>query len=272
MALSVEIIKMAQSILNEKGHNAGDIDGIAGDSTAAALNKVNELPKSWSLEKKITGLIQLYAKGRGIDPGDIDGLWGQRTQEAYDQLKHQLLFGHTEDPWRPEETTITTNPNNWPLQTQAAMNAFYGPAMATGNPNLTSMNLPYPMVIAWDPTKTITKITCHKKVKDSVIKVLTNVFDEYGIEKIRALRLHYFGGCFNYRLMRGGTQLSTHSWGIALDFDPENNQLKWGRDRALFAKPDYIKWWECWEKEGWVSLGRQRNYDWMHVQAAKLNS
>lgn len=52
MALSVEIIKMAQSILNEKGHNAGDIDGIAGDSTAAALNKVNELPKSWGVEKR----------------------------------------------------------------------------------------------------------------------------------------------------------------------------------------------------------------------------
>lgn len=39
-----------------------------------------------------------------------------------------------------------------------------------------------------------------------------------------------------------------------------------------FCKPDYINWRECWEKEGWVSLGRQRNYDWMHVQAAKLNS
>lgn len=30
--------------------------------------------------------------------------------------------------------------------------------------------------------------------------------------------------------------------------------------------------WKCWEEEGWVSLGRQRNYDRMHVQAAKLNS
>lgn len=272
MALSVEIIKMAQSILNEKGLNAGDVDGLAGKKTEAALNKVNGLTKSWSLDRKLTGLIQLYAKERGINPGDIDGLWGIRTQDAYEQLKHQLLFGHIEEPWRPEETTIIANPNSWPLQTQKAMNDFYGPAMPSGNPNLVSLSLPYSMVLAWDTSKTVTKITCHKKVKDSIERVLTEVLSIYGLEAIKTLRLDYFGGCFNYRAMRGGTQLSTHSWGIALDFDPANNQLKWGRDRATLAKPDYNKWWECWEKEGWVSLGRQRNYDWMHVQAAKLSS
>jgi hypothetical protein len=271
MTLTVEIIKMAQSILKEKGHAVGTIDGIAGDKTKAALNKVAGIPNNWTLEMKITGLIQLYAKGRGIDTGKIDGLWGTRTQFAYEQLKHQLLFGVAEQPWRPEEIKVG-NPNNWPVQTTAALNAFYGQAMESGNPNLTSLVLPYPMVIAWDPGKTATKITCHKKVKDSVNRVLTNVLSHYGIQKIKDLRLDYFGGCFNFRKMRGGTSLSTHSWGIALDFDPERNQLKWGSDRAVFAKPDYIRWWELWEAEGWVSLGRQRNYDWMHVQAAKLTS
>jgi hypothetical protein len=271
MALLVEIIKMAQSILHEKGLAVGDIDGVAGKNTIAALDKIPELTKAWPPERKITGLIQLYAKSRGIDPGDIDGLWGIETQNAYDQLKHQLLFGHTEEPWRPEETSYI-NPNYWPVQTPQALSDFYGPAKETGNPNLISLTAPYPMVLAWDPSKVQTRITCHVKVKDSVNRVLTKVLDLYGIERIKELRLHYFGGCFNYRLMRGSTQLSTHSWGIALDFDPENNQLKWGRDQALFAKPDYVNWWECWENEGWVSLGRQRNYDWMHVQAAKLSS
>ena len=29
-------------------------------------------------------------------------------------------------------------------------------------------------------------------------------------------------------------------------------------------------WWRIWEEQGWTSLGRVRNFDWMHVQATKL--
>jgi len=61
-----------------------------------------------------------------------------------------------------------------------------------------------------------------------------------------------------------------HAWGVALDFDPNRNQLNWGRDRASFSHPDYDNWWKCWEEEGWISLGRKRNFDWMHIQAARL--
>ena len=72
------------------------------------------------------------------------------------------------------------------------------------------------------------------------------------------------------RKMRGGSSYSMHSWGIAIDFDPERNQLKWGKDRARLAQPDAVEFWRCWEAEGWVALGRARDYDWMHVQAARL--
>jgi len=85
----------------------------------------------------------------------------------------------------------------------------------------------------------------------------------------KTLKLDLWGGCLNVRRMRGGRKYSTHSWGIAVDYDPLHNRLKWGRDKALFARPEYNKWWEFWEKEGWVSLGRTRNFDWMHIQAAK---
>lgn len=272
MTTSVEVIKMVQSILNEKGFRTGPVNGIAGNTTLTALKKVKGLTATWSADRKLVGTLQLYAVERGINPGKVDGLWGPDTQTAYDSLKHQLLFGTTEEIWRPEELIIPANPNNWPVQSQSALNAFFGPARETGNPNLVSANLPYPMVIAWDPAKTVNKITCHKLVKDSMIRVLTNVHTHYGMAKIKELRLDYFGGCFNYRKMRGGNQLSMHSWGIAIDFDPERNQLKWGRDRAVFARPEYNRFWEFWEAEGWVSLGRSRNFDWMHVQAAKLQS
>ena len=178
MIHSVDVIKMAQSILQEKGINVGTIDGIAGPDTAKALNKVKDLPKTWSLERKITGLIQLYAVSRNIDPGKFDGLWGPRTQFAYEQLRHQLLFGEIEEPWRPEEVSVVSNPNNWPIQTRQSMDNFYGVARESGNPNLVGLNLPYPMLLAWDESKVVNKITCHTKVKDSIHCFLINVLNE----------------------------------------------------------------------------------------------
>jgi hypothetical protein len=70
--------------------------------------------------------------------------------------------------------------------------------------------------------------------------------------------------------MRGGSAWSTHAWGIAIDWNPSSNKLKWGREQATLARPEYDAWWDIWEEEGWLSLGRARNYDWMHVQAARL--
>lgn len=60
-------------------------------------------------------------------------------------------------------------------------------------------------------------------------------------------------------------------WAVPGLRDPERNRLKWGRDRASLARPEYDPWWRCWEEEDWVSLGRARNFDWMHVQAAKVS-
>jgi hypothetical protein len=61
-----------------------------------------------------------------------------------------------------------------------------------------------------------------------------------------------------------------HAWGVAVDYDPEHNKFKWGWDRAAFARSEYDAWWKIWEDEGWTSLGRTRNFDWMHIQAPHL--
>jgi hypothetical protein len=132
------------------------------------------------------------------------------------------------------------------------------------------LDLPYPLRLSWETNTTVQRTRCHAKVKDSLARVLTNVLAAYGQQRIRELRLDLFGGGYNLRDKRGGSSLSTHAWGIAFDFDPDRNQLKWTRDRASFARPEYDAWWKCWEDEGWVSLGRTRNYDWMHVQAARV--
>jgi hypothetical protein len=96
------------------------------------------------------------------------------------------------------------------------------------------------------------------------------VFGLYGDEGIKKHGLDRYGGSFNCRKKRGSsTAWSTHGWGISIDWFPSKNKLKWDSDKASLAHPDLDPWWEAWEKEGWLSLGRSENRDWMHVQAAK---
>ena len=155
----------------------------------------------------------------------------------------------------------------WPRQSE--VRAFFG---EPGGPQCTAgmCELPFPMVIAWDKTQIIRRFRCHAKVEAAFERVFAGVLKHYGMEQIAQLGLNVFGGCYNYRPMRGGNAWSMHSWGIAVDLDPARNQLKWGRDKAVFARPEYQAFWEIVESEGLLSLGRARNMDWMHFQAARL--
>ena len=129
--------------------------------------------------------------------------------------------------------------------------------------------MPFPFVIAWDASQRIETFACHRDVADQLTSIFAEAARRYGEKEFRRLRLDRFGGCFNHRQMRGGSRLSTHSWGVAVDLDPERNQLKWGRDRAAFAAPAYEPFWAIVEDHGAVSLGRVRNFDWMHFQFVK---
>ncbi len=260
-------IKQVQIWLNQQGYDSGNPDGIVGPRTQKALNSVQELPNEWNLTRKLVGFIQLTAQSAGLDPGPFDGLWGPRTQFAYDEmLRRASRSGRLRELRRPEEA-IPPNPNQWPSQqTDAQLISFYGEP----GENQVRVQLPYPHKLAWDTNTIVNSYLCHAKVHDSISRALTKVTEVYSEQDIRHLRLDLWGGCLNVRRMRGGTRYSTHSWGIAVDYDPERNRLHWGFDRASFAKSDYDDWWKAWEDEGWVSLGRQRNFDWMHIQAARL--
>lgn len=155
--------------------------------------------------------------------------------------------------------------SNWPKQDYASMVKFYGPV----GENQIQIQLPYPMVLDWEP-KTVTRITCHEKVADAMVRIFKNLQSHYGYDKLHALGIDQFGGMLNVRKMRGGSAWSIHSWGAAIDLDPNRNQLKWGKDRAQLAKPVYLPMWKIIEAEGATSLGRARNIDFMHSQFADL--
>jgi hypothetical protein len=137
-----------------------------------------------------------------------------------------------------------------------------------GDPsNLTILSLPYPMRIAWDPKVTVNKIQCHKKIANQLSQVFNDLLSHYGLPKIQELGIDLFGGCVNVRKKRGSkSKWSRHAWGIALDLDPARNKLKETSKTARFARPEYKPMIDIFYKNGFVGLGREKNYDWMHFE------
>jgi len=143
-----------------------------------------------------------------------------------------------------------------------------------GKPNengtyLVSIKLPYPMRLAWDTKTKVTTMRCHKLVAQNFTNVFNELLAVYGLAKIQELGIDLFGGCFNFRAMRGGSDYSRHSWAIAIDLDPERNQLKETKATARFARPEYKQMIDIFYKNGFISLGREKNYDFMHFEIAK---
>ena len=132
--------------------------------------------------------------------------------------------------------------------------------------NLVMINLPYTFMYGQVPVK---RMKCHKLVADKFLAVFNDILAHYGIEEIKRLGIDRYGGCFNYRKMRGGTQLSRHSWGVAIDLDPVRNTLKETSKTARFARPEYAPMIDIFYKHGFLSLGREKNYDWMHFEIAE---
>jgi hypothetical protein len=142
----------------------------------------------------------------------------------------------------------------------------YGEPNITGEGYLVKLELPYPMRVAWDLETSVKTIMCHKLIKDKLYAVFVDILAYYGYEKIVELGIDLFGGCFNYRHKRGGLDWSMHAWGIAIDLDPARNQLKETKRTARFARPEYKPMIDIFYKHGFISLGVEKNFDWMHFE------
>jgi len=256
--------KVAQTILKNAGLYKHAIDGKFGGNSCEAARKFYDFSEL-SDDKLYVAVIQVACIRKNITVGEIDGLWGQKTQAGYEKLLVDLKM--TDEAVKVSQIVqVTSKYNDWPKQDYNSMVAFYG---GVGE-NQTQLTLPYPMVLEWDASAVVKQITCHTKVKDSLERILKNTLTHYGHDAIKELHLDVYAGCLNVRKMRGGTSWSNHAWGTALDLDSNRNQLKWGKDKAFFARGEYLPFWKIVEAEGWVSLGRARNYDWMHFAAVKL--
>ena len=101
-------------------------------------------------------------------------------------------------------------------------------------------------------------------------RIWQRTLDYYGMQKIQELGINLFGGCLNVRPIRGGSTWSMHSWGIAVDIDPDRNALHTSWKDSQMSKPEYKKFVEFWYDEGAINLGKEANFDSMHFQFARL--
>jgi hypothetical protein len=137
--------------------------------------------------------------------------------------------------------------------------------------NIVTITLPFTLQYVVSATKSVpvNKMQCHKLVAPKLIAVYKEILAVYGIAEIKRLWIDKYGGCLNVRLMRGSkNRWSRHSWGVAVDHDPLRNLLHETRKTARFARPEYKPMLDIWYKHGFLNLGVEKNYDWMHFEVA----
>ena len=119
-----------------------------------------------------------------------------------------------------------------------------------------AVNLPSSLPLSWDLNTTIRRFRCHEKLSE----VFQSVFNEIYKQGLWE-HLNDFGGCYQYRPARNLSKLSTHSWGIAVDVDVNDNPL--GADPVIDDRIVVI-----FEDHGFLWGGRWSRPDGMHFQYA----
>lgn len=193
--------------------------------------------------------LQTTLKAERLYAGRIDGIVGPLTLAGLVQHRQNGKI------W-------------WPRQADVAK--IFGPA---AGPRATAGRCtpPIPLRLSWDLGTTVSRFSCHADVAVPLNNIYAEAVQHYGEKRFKALGLDVFGGCYSDRTMRGSSATSMHAYGIAVDVDPIRNQLKWKRDKAVLAGSDYAAWWRIVESQGAVSLGRTKDFDWMHFQFARLS-
>ncbi len=164
-----------------------------------------------------------------------------------------------------------------PADKQSELEAFYSkhilgpdgrPTAGWQSEHLTRIKPAYPLTLAFPPGSEVTRVLCHKKVADSLTNVFAAILAHFGsLAEVRKARMHLFGGCFNFRRITGGTRLSDHAWGIALDIDPDKNPFNKKHDPSKGMMPLAVV--KIFEDAGWRWGGHFPKPDCMHFQATK---
>ncbi len=230
---SPALIKEVQKELAALNLYDGAIDGIAGKKTAAAVTKWQYLHNFTP-----TGII---------------------TEAIRRNVTVPQMFARQGDAPPPKVP-------KYPHDDTKSLTAFYGKPGDESKHQFIS--LPYPMKLAWEPSKEITRIRIHQKCAEDFSNFFNDIFQYYSLDKVKEYGLDMFGGSYNNRAIRGGSRASTHAFACAVDINPAENQLTWGKGRALFSRPEFTPLMQMATANNLVNLGMKRDFDFMHFEAA----
>ena len=123
---------------------------------------------------------------------------------------------------------------------------------------------PFPMRLSWNKDQVARNLLINKKVAPAMIDALQAIADYKGHQYLIDNDFDLLGGIYNWRKIRGGDYLSTHSWGIAIDLNPHLGPWDYPKYKAgdyNNLQPVFIT--EAFEKRGFLNL----KWDTMHFQA-----
>lgn len=153
----------------------------------------------------------------------------------------------------------------WPLERNAA--AFYGDPRADDFERKNIVYVKPPFRMTYDGKPLTKGVRVHRKCAESLSRVYAAIWEAYGRSQsaLDATGFTKTAGGFVIRNKRGGRTLSMHSYGAAVDHDPENNAR--GDTSPAFANhPKIVR---AFAAEGWEWGGdwSGRSCDGMHWQA-----
>jgi len=171
-----------------------------------------------------------------------DGFWGPKSIAACQKHLRSLM---------PKD-------NPWPKSDQRSMRAFYG--APDDNDPIIAVHAPSWLRLYDDADTMVTKIYCHEKVAESLLRALRAAYGHHP-DVVR----RYFG-CHVDRPMRGSSTPSTHAYGAAIDLAASTNRNKqsWPVSASM-----PIEVMEEFAREGWLPAGAFWGRDAMHFQATR---
>jgi hypothetical protein len=129
-------------------------------------------------------------------------------------------------------------------------------ATPTWDALMTTVKFPLPIPSSWNEKLLISRCTVHKMIAPIVEQVFKEIHESGYWNELKD-----FGGGYFVRKKRGSDKWSMHSWGIALDFNVQDNLM----GQVPTMNPKIV---EIFEKHGFTWGGRWagKNCDGMHFE------